>query len=357
MKAVSKEAYPRGQGAVIYGEYLRLLQHARDLAQIRIRDKYFVKALADNLKFVGGLAVWLGAHAMCALFIVLMAGNSEQYAQLITVVAATTLSYLVLLHNLTAFVCDLFWAKAKEGSAYAVDGFDRLVVLLINRHTVIYGGLAINSTTFLLSLVAPRLGQWALLTLAVLAVTVFLLNQVSNLVKSIGDYRRLLDALLGRPTVIVLTRGELVEKVRDIADGKGFIQDELVQLRDLGACELRHEEVRLQNNNIILALIAIIVSILLSNEISLVSRIVFEITSQALSWFSETTAVLLGFSQQTGSIFSRLLLIGLWGQVANLLIGGGYIAAKALAGVYFASYRPVFALHQALLLVCPKPRP
>jgi hypothetical protein len=203
---------------------------------------------------------------------------------------------------------------------------------------------------FISSFISYNLGLILLFVSTIINLGTSIFAQAGFTISNLRDFGNIFGALIGMPTILVRNTEDLTSDiVRDI-EGRRIDKKEIELITKLSENDLHKSQVDLETVNFRLALIAIITTIFLSQQILDITIKAFISINNFLFLFSETTSQILGFS----GILDRILSVGvyflLWGWFANIALSLIYQTVSSLLFVYFNNYRAAYSLQQALLL-------
>lgn len=323
------------------------MDYAKEIGQLDIRHSWFIDTLTKRLKPIRGLPGWLTIQLVAAVGFVGFGQLNSDYWEFAALVCGIVLSYTVALHNFSASLCSfyiLFGGKAAEERIYPVI----IGKMFTFFSAVILPALLVISLT-ILNIKNHTLAHQIFGFIALTSIIIFILNQVPTTSVFITDYLRLIAAAAGRKTNIVTTREMTSELMKQIIKCK-LLPQQTDALLKLAEVDVRHAETKVELLNISLALIAISISILFSEKIIGGVIIAFEVVDRALFVLSQAASDLLTVTTSLKHIVMTFLYVGLWWQVANLIISIIYVGLRALLTPYLSNLRPAYALFQALAL-------
>jgi hypothetical protein len=333
----------------LYDLYQNLVIQSQGLGLVKIRKSYFVHALSKRLASYGGMTVWLGIHVIAITGILGSTVISFPWAALLGIVCGILLSYVVGIHNFTAFMCDLvvlFKGVSVEDYIY-----DDLTRVTFNKISLVVVPIIVLILIVIASQFSLFVVYQIFTILIVFASSVFLLNQLSNSWKLLNDFLRLVYSIRGKKSIVFKTKEQLIKSIVQLLRKNDLSEDTYAIFCQLADADVRQAEVRLELMNLALALTAILISVLFSDQILLFFLELIHSTDGVLVNIGNSISFHSLLVEPYRTLLSAEIHIGLWWQIANLIISFIFILLKALLTPYFTFYRPLYSLNQALILV------
>lgn len=321
--------------------YLHLVIKARQLAGVPVRQSLLGTEVNRQLEHFGGYKVWFTILGLSVLGLIYFGSQSNPWSEIAVLCCVAMLSYALLLHGFSATIGDiyiLFPHRRPKNTAYstvASIAFGRLSIGVILPLWLL--------SIFVLSLISITLA-YRVLVIAMSISAVWILASLFTLsLKNLSDYRSILAAIFGFASPNIISNTQLILALKADLDEGGHCLN-VKKLIKVAENDLRHAEIQLQLTNIVLAVVAILISMAFSQQIvTLLSELIVKLDN-IFSLISQMISSLLGL----GQIVERVTYIGLWWWIINLTVGAGFLVSRALLSTYFSNYRPAYALHQTL---------
>lgn len=336
-------------GFPIFDTYRRLVRESRELGRIRVRQSLYVAELGSRIKSFGGVHLWVGIVVLSAVGLVALGSQSARWLTVLGWCSIVILSYAATLTSVAGIWADL--SIIIRGQSLEDWAYDVAARTVCNRFTMLIALPALILLVALLGIFSPSTAHKIVVIMGMLALIGFVGLQLNWTLKHFRDYTRIVAAVLGRETVVTLTTEELVAGICNSIQKADVSRSRISSLSRLAETDIRRAEFRLELANLTLALGAIFVSILLSQQLVKILGSAFRLVNEFLRSFSQTGGGLLMLSGQLRWLFVEGLYIVMWLFAVNILIGIGFLLSRSLLSIYFSYYRPAQALHQALIIM------
>lgn len=322
---------------------------SRDLARIQVRKSFLIEELVNRLKSFGGVALWLSLIALAGFGIVFFSSKQTNWAWIAALCCGTFISYIALTQSIIGIYSNLYlFLKNSSAESYI---YKETVDKMVNKITL-FGVLPMLILAIgFMGYRFPSAVLFVFQILLLITLASFLMGQLMYSLRLSSDYYRLTKVLVGRTTAITLSSEQLIKEIALSISNLNIKRSRVKALRHLATNNLRYAEVRLELTNLILAITAIVISVLFSEALRNLITKLFNIISNVITTFSLALSDLLRFSDTLGNLFTLGVIIGLWWLLVNNLIGIGFFLFRGLLYVYHFVYRPAYAFHQAIVLL------
>jgi hypothetical protein len=325
--------------------YEEIVNQAENLASIKVRQNFYSPQIFRHLtsmKAIPLLSIFL--FSLIIGFLILCNYPGE-VAQVGTYASSSGIAWYLLLFGTAAFINDVyvrFFNPKQEDYEFAVSrAFNRFTLFRIPAALVVGIGA--------LQIVLPSLVRIIIIIIWAAALLFFMLTQFTFSWRNYTDYKNSASVILGRRSAIATSTNDLVKELVKQIEKNNPSRNRIHSLLQLAENDLRHAEVRLATTNVVLAVGAMIVAILFSDQLSPLFIHATEILKIGIGSFGEALASTLALTTQYSKIIDAILKIDIWWLLINLFLSWFYFLCLQILNSYYSRYRPSYAILRALL--------
>jgi hypothetical protein len=331
--------------------YRQLVMQSRQLGRIRVRKSLYAPTL--NARIIELLGSSLGAILLVVLAVIGVTMFGLQvgtWSKIISLGSVVILGYAAFLFTIPGNIAELPVLIRKE----SFEGiYSTPIRKICNRFTLLVIPPVLVIIVALLGVFLPVVGEIIAGIIALLGLSGFF---IGNLIvwpwKNIRDYQQVIASLLGKRTTVVRTTDELVVEICHSAKEIGITPMMAQRINNFAEKDLERASTRLEMANLYLAILAVILGILFSDQI----------VNLLLGMIRYSNQFFLSLAHIGGAVFKNIywikwlfekgLYISVWAYIVNFLLSMGFLFLRELFGVYFSYYRPAYALSQAINILC-----
>lgn len=339
---------PMGAGHYLI-DYRELASSVRKKSKGGMSRVTYVGALQAE----GRWPIWLGSVILLVLLLLVPEITTDPMrasaGRFLGLWGLLMLSFLTTLVGFHGFLADLIYFKRIIERRFS--GADMIYVKAAE-HTVRTANrnlLAILSGVFLLAyIISPSVAASIVGLAAVIGLSCFALLLLTWVPKQLIDYYFLLAAATEIDGTMVSKSEELVvTALKCVADAAPPGSLKHLYL-DLSESDLRHSEGRREWYNLWVAVIAVIVSVFLTEQLLSASNKIIEQASNLFRSFGDRVADLTQSPLQTALSTALVWTLGLF--AINIALGFISLLLRIILRSHFEGYRPAYALNKALII-------
>jgi hypothetical protein len=326
--------------------YAQLVANSQELARTKVRNVTFGKELIFLLKPYGGVWLWSLFVISSIALLIFIAPAKEVGASLLTLAIGTFINYLIILINIGGLYVSSpiggqkdIESRSSKAAHVVVNKISLLVVLPLS---------IIISVVF--GLISYPIGFSILFMFSLIAIGISALVLIGFTKNNFIDYKNMVAVLLGDRKTLSRDMDQLLLDILEKIKANKMNLGEVKFLSKLSENDLSKSQVDIETINFRLAIIAIIISILFSQQIETIIINGSKTLIDFLYTFSQATSQILGFSGILKDIFVVGVYVLLLWWLLNMVLSLGFQLASSLLFIYFTNYRAAFALQQALVL-------
>jgi hypothetical protein len=326
--------------------YVELVANSRELALTKVRKVTFGKELALHLVTYGGAWVWLLLIVFSIALLVIIAPMKEYGANLLKLAAGTFISYLIILINIGGL-----YVSSPFGGQKDIEPRSSRAANIVANNISLFVLLPLSiMVSIIVGLISYPSGLSVLFMFSLVAVVTSLLVLIGFTKNNFIDYRNMVAVLLGDRKTLNRDMEHLFFDLLEKIKTHKINLDETEYFAKLSENDLHKAQVDIETINFRLAIIAIIITILFSQQLETMIVTGTKTVIEFLYTFSQTASQILGFSGVPKEIFVVGVYILLLWWLANLVISLGFQLISSFLFIYFTNYRAAFALQQAFVL-------
>jgi hypothetical protein len=322
------------------------VQKSRSLARIKIRRVTFGKALISRLSLFGGAGLWVSLLIVSAIIIVVLYSVHAIWSNSTIVGLGTFINYVFILLNIAPF----YIRQTKKLSITDEQWGIFTANIIVNRITLLVVLPILILLTFFSALLFPKLGSIILFGLTMITLATSIYVQIGYSINNVRDFGNLFSALIGKSNNLIKETDDLISEIMDETLVNTVDKQDFDVLIKLSENDLNNAQVDLETVNFRLAIFAVVVSILLSQQILDLAIKAYSIINGFFYTFSDVSSQVLGFSGLFKDSFTTGIYILLCWYLINIVLSMIYQSSSGLLFLYFNNYRAAYALQQALIL-------
>lgn len=327
--------------------YDYLGKQSKSLATVKVRKSLFTLKLVSHLESYGGIYIWIATIFLAILGIFIFSDTPYLVGEIVAICCGAYISYLVSLFTFNG----AFKEFHLTFHGYEDDIESRALKLFFNGVTIFVLPILMFFSLVVLSFISLQMTHQVLSFIALFSTFAFLLSQLLFTWRNLVDYVDIFSVLTGKKSVIFRDTDSLLNEIKRVINNLQLEKSQLDSLSDFSESDRRHAEVRLELTNLVLAVLAILFSVLLVDRlVPLYLSILFSL-DEIFLYLSQSISHLLGLLGLQENLFVSAIRIGIWWLLINALLGIGFYILQGLLSIYYYHYRPVYLLHHAILQV------